>query len=313
MPTNVNALLATRREAHIINRMIREYRGPGVRHGQAQPVQTGPNIQWIKATSTSTGVLTSRDGYSGVWEDGTTTVQVVVAGGGTMTVGSRYIAVQTGHTSGNQPQFVAFCQPTTGAGGDINVWQKVDTDTIHPCAFPGGHVSIVQSAFDLTTNGGVYANPFLARSGTIDRIGITAQISAPLTTNIRIGIYQDNGSIYPGALVVDSGTIAVTTIDGYEATVSASLAAGTLYWSVLLVDNDGQAGFSASVISEMWNPLGYDYSDFQNLGNLVYRVGYQLTGIGALAALPATFTAGASYILNSDPASNPCVFVRYSA
>lgn len=67
---------------------------------------------------------------------------------------------------------------------------------------------------------------------TIDRLAIKMSTAGTAGALARVGIYAPTSTadIYPSALVVDSGAIAVDTTTAQMATVSAALTAGTCYW-----------------------------------------------------------------------------------
>lgn len=71
--------------------------------------------------------------------------------------------------------------------------------------------------------------PFpVAKTATIDRIGVWCQVGLALS-EFRLGIYRDDGSGYPGARVLDAGTVAMTSQGFKEITISQELTPD-LYW-----------------------------------------------------------------------------------
>jgi hypothetical protein len=74
------------------------------------------------------------------------------------------------------------------------------------------------------------AQPFpIPATSTYDRIGIACD-SAGAGCNVRLGIYDDDGGA-PGALIVDTGTFAITGGGALNLqTISEELAGPALYW-----------------------------------------------------------------------------------
>lgn len=70
------------------------------------------------------------------------------------------------------------------------------------------------------------------KTQTFDRIGFVAQTS-DATTVARVGIYADNGSSRPGALVLDAGTVSLASNGAKTVTINQTLDAG-LYWVALV-------------------------------------------------------------------------------
>jgi hypothetical protein len=48
--------------------------------------------------------------------------------------------------------------------------------------------------------------------------------------NIKLGIYADNGSLYPGALLADSGALDTSVAGIKDVTISVTMVGGQLYW-----------------------------------------------------------------------------------
>jgi hypothetical protein len=77
--------------------------------------------------------------------------------------------------------------------------------------------------------------PFLVpTSQTFDRIAIRVTIAAG--TNARMGIYADDGSVAPGALILDSGAISTASTGVKEVTINNTLGPGALIWLALVAD-----------------------------------------------------------------------------
>jgi hypothetical protein len=100
-----------------------------------------------------------------------------------------------------------------------------------------------------------------------------------------VGIYQDNGSIYPGSLVADAGTVDTSSIGLKEITgLSISLSANTLYWFVLVTNVAPSLVVTPS--GGGWQPLGFDTTTLNVTGGAFWKVSF------TYATLPATFPGG---------------------
>lgn len=134
---------------------------------------------------------------------------------------------------------------------------------------------------------GTYAHDFLRaypvyfpRAVTIANLA-TYVNSGVAATNIRIGIYNDDGTFYPGTLVVDGGNIATTSSGQKEATVTQALSAG-LYWFAH-VFSSSSISFYSMTTSAFNDQFGLDNSATSAQH---WRVAH------TFGALPSTFTAG---------------------
>ncbi len=90
----------------------------------------------------------------------------------------------------------------------------------------------------LTSANSLRAFPFFVpKTMKFDRIAIRVSTLATGTTpRVRLGVYEDKGdeSVYPGALVLDAGEVAVNTTGLKELVVDLTLKGGKLYWLALL-------------------------------------------------------------------------------
>jgi hypothetical protein len=78
-----------------------------------------------------------------------------------------------------------------------------------------------------------YAVPlFIPKATTADRIGLHINVAGSTGALYRLGIYNDNGSWWPGSLLVDGGTIPATAVAYTENTISATIGAAGLFWLV---------------------------------------------------------------------------------
>jgi hypothetical protein len=146
----------------------------------------------------------------------------------------------------------------------------------------------------------LYAMPFPCPKGiTLDGIGVYVSTSSTLTA--RLGIYLDDGNCYPGSLLLDAGTIDVTTTGAKKLTISQALSENSLYWLVTV------AGATPAIycipVAGVINILGHSSAlgTAQNAGLYVAFT---------YGTLPATFPSSPTLI---TAAPIPAIFVRASA
>lgn len=94
-----------------------------------------------------------------------------------------------------------------------------------------------------------YAVPFYAPVDiTVTDIGIHSPVGAGDLA--AIGIYEDDGNCYPGALLLDAGQVDVSTGgDKIIAALSQALDAGNLYWLVVLLKANWQMRTRSTISS----------------------------------------------------------------
>lgn len=134
------------------------------------------------------------------------------------------------------------------------------------------------------TAGDLRVAPFLVGvTTTFDRIAVDLVTGAASST-VRMGIYSDNGSGYPAALVLDAGTVGTTGAAAIlPITISQSLAPG-LYWL-------GSVSLGGTPTLRMTNggpmaivPVAGNATDFSQINSC----GFSHTGV--TTTLPTTFT-----------------------
>lgn len=148
--------------------------------------------------------------------------------------------------------------------------------------------------------GRLYAMPFICpKAITLDQIGV--YVSTLSTGNARLGIYSDDGNIYPGARLLDAGEISVTSTGAKKIAINQALEAGALYWLVILCA--ATPSIYCIPVAGVINVLGTSNAlgTAQNAG---------LFAAQAYGALPATFPAFGGF---STAAPIPAIFVRLSA
>jgi hypothetical protein len=103
-----------------------------------------------------------------------------------------------------------------------------------------GVPTVTRSGFYMTMPGSVNtsapgvgymtAMPLYVPACTIDRIGAEVTVAGTAGSVVRLGIYADSGSMTPGALILDAGTIDATTTGYKEITISQALSAGFVWF-----------------------------------------------------------------------------------
>ncbi len=123
---------------------------------------------------------------------------------------------------------------------------------------------------------------FVPKTMRFDRIAINVTTAASANGVARIGIYADNGSLYPGALVVDGGEVATDATGVKEKNIDVTLQGGKLYWLCIIT---GTA--TGTQVRAIDRGAAYPINGLDNtLGTSCY-LGYAVAQ--AYGALPATF------------------------
>lgn len=144
----------------------------------------------------------------------------------------------------------------------------------------------------------LYAIPFyLPISMTFDRIAIGVQALG--AGNARLGVYADDGSIYPGSLSFDAGTVDVSATGDKAIIIDQTLAAGLYHVVVLPSVNFTIFGTMSLTFPA---PIGRTNPSVNCPGYFVVAQAYN--------GLPASFPAGATETYN---AFIPAVYLRRSA
>lgn len=159
----------------------------------------------------------------------------------------------------------------------------------------------VAAAVNSLGNGTLRLAPWVLDWTTaIDRIGGEITVVGEAGSKLRLGIYADNGTGYPGALVVDAGQIAGDVVATAELTVALTLDPG-LYWIGGAVQSVVTTQPTVRVSSNWTPPILLRSGSIPSGGALLS--GYSQTGV--TGALPANFTTTVS-----GAGSIPRVFVR---
>lgn len=138
-----------------------------------------------------------------------------------------------------------------------------------------------------TGNGTLRLTPWLVeRAITIDRLGVEVTIVGEAGSVFRLGIYGDS-SCYPGALIVDGGTVVGDTLGVKEVTISAITLEPGVCWL------GGVAQAAATTQPTIRCLSGYSPSIPMRLGSALPSPGGAIQGYSqntVTGALPATFS-----------------------
>lgn len=127
---------------------------------------------------------------------------------------------------------------------------------------------------------------FVPKTTKFDRIAIRVTTAGTGTTpRARLGIYDDNGNVFPGNLVLDAGEVVVSATGVKELTIDVTLQGGKLYWLVLIGQDTTSLVVAATAAGDIFPIVGYE-SDLS---------GTPLSGWAVsqtYGALPATYPTG---------------------
>lgn len=148
--------------------------------------------------------------------------------------------------------------------------------------------------------GTLIAIPFpVSRRKDFDRIAFRVTTGGGAGSVARAGIYADDGSVYPGALVADGGEHVTTSTGVKSSTIAVTLDGGALYWLVYLC---GTAAPTIATNQRTLILLGFD-SGLANYN--VWRTVAQAYG-----ALPANYPGGATYATSAGNSNVPIIAMR---
>jgi len=162
--------------------------------------------------------------------------------------------------------------------------------------FPVNLVGVSATSATLTADT-IYCVPFnITKSTTFTKIGM--KIGTTAATNIRLGIYDATGTGgYPGALVLDAGTITANSLG--EQTIAISQLLNGNYWGVF-ISNGAARPLLGSVANTAENVVGCSITTQANLMTSLSEasVGSYFTSLPASLASD-TFTYNTSTSIGS--------------
>jgi hypothetical protein len=183
-----------------------------------------------------------------------------------------------------------------GSGGGVMATAKFRPGACLVATVGGAYVST-------TINSGNLRAVPLVISGSVSIVGIGTEIATVTAGgSVRLGLYTDSLSgAYPGALVVDAGTVSAATAAAVEATISSLSLTPGIYWLATMPEG-------ANIPMRCHNgatPLVQALT-LPNTGANADCC-YSATGV-TTGAMPPTFPVGAV-----AAASGPKAFVRIGA
>lgn len=143
------------------------------------------------------------------------------------------------------------------------------------------------------------AYPFIVPvSQTFDQMTVAVSTARPNGV-ARIGVYEDNGAVYPGDRVYGSPELDCTVVGYKNVSFTPSILSPGLYWLVINSDGDANISFRAMDYNQTtpiqyYSILGKDPANFVTVPQLFWRVAQ------AYGALPDPFPGGASGINNAN-------------
>lgn len=126
---------------------------------------------------------------------------------------------------------------------------------------------------------------FVATTHTFQAMGINVTVAATGAGVCELGVYNDNGSYYPGALNKDFGSVVTTAVAGPTVAGVLTLTPG-VYWLAALFTGATTAPTVTRVAGQYSSVLGFIAPNNLATG------GWGAVGVAG-PALPATFPVGA--------------------
>lgn len=142
---------------------------------------------------------------------------------------------------------------------------------------------------------------FVPNSVTLSRIGAEITTAGDSGSKLRLGIYADSGAGYPGALVLDAGTIAGDSNTVQEITISQALTPG-LYWLGGAAQVISVTGPTVRIVSGNITYPNISFGTSAPASNAT-TCGFLQASVSG--ALPGTFTASISVTTTA-----PRIFVK---
>jgi len=201
--------------------------------------------------------------------------------------------------------------PITHASVGTELTQaEFEATSLHQISLPGGlHHGMIKGATYNRRYTAMIISSALGTAGVgavanalrvlpfIPPLSITAdRICCNCTTlyaggKIRLGIYADNGSLYPGTLLIDSGDITCDAAGFKDITISLAMTGGTLYWIGYVVNGITTLAFSKIAVSTTPAVTGVSAANPP-------VVGMGWTVAHTYAALPNPYTVGGTILVN---------------
>lgn len=150
-------------------------------------------------------------------------------------------------------------------------------------SFPWGGLPASSTTF---TSGEFRCYPvYIGPGAALERINVEVTVVGDASSTARPGIYKDNGSWVPGALVLDAGTVATTSTGVLEITLGSPLTLTPGWYWVGAVTNFPTTAPTVKTLTAV--PVQFP------LGTTIPAANTQVAGLkmtGVTGALPSTFT-----------------------
>jgi hypothetical protein len=145
---------------------------------------------------------------------------------------------------------------------------------------------------------------YFSQTVTLTRIGTGVTVIGDVGSKVRLGIYGDDGTGWPGTLVVDAGQIAGDSATDQELTISTAIGPGW-YWFCGVVQSAATTQPTVRVpTAPFWIPPGMPAA-VSMAGTASAPVAATMAGVSG--ALPTTFTA----FSGTAGGTAPRIFVKY--
>jgi len=183
---------------------------------------------------------------------------------------------EPGYAAGGVP-FQGMAQPS---GSKSNVWYYL------------GQTATTSNALG---NGTLRCAPvYIPTAKTLDRIGAEITGAGESGSVLRIGIWNDDGTGYPGALLLDAGTIDGTSATVQVITISQAVTAG-LYWFGAAVQAAPTTQPTVRTVSTVGDAFGGTAGGSAAVPSSA-TIGFQQTSVsGAFSAFSSTVASTGGY------------------
>lgn len=148
------------------------------------------------------------------------------------------------------------------------------------------------------SNGTLRIAPWaVTREISFDRIGAEISVVGEAGSKLRLGIYEDNGSCFPGKLVLDAGQINGDSATVQELVCSQTLPVG-LFWIGAVVQSAPATTPTVRCVNAWSPPVPIAMSVVPPTAGAT-AVGFATSGVPG--ALPDTFPVGTAFATGSAP------------